>query len=232
LQGTNGMGVSMAIFSKKHRDKKPDSQTKVSADASVEAKATEKQASATVEDEAAKEASATHGEAQAPPLIASADAGSGTVSAPLDTEASHEVVEPEPLVTPPVERVERRFGIDDAIQLMRSLPPDPNMGLVVRVVRVTLGAVHVSIEDIVEDAIRKETRIKERIATIETQIADLEKQLANLRREVAAHQSDLKETANVRERLHMADQYPLNKTMPPPITSLMPRSTPSKPVTS
>jgi hypothetical protein len=139
-------------------------------------------------------------------------------------------VDPEP-VTPQVALVEHRFGIDDAIILMRSLPADPNMSLVVRVVRVTLGAVHVSVEEIVQDALRKETRIKESIASLELQIAETEKQLANLRREVSAHQADLKETVNVRERLHQADQYPLSKSLPPPITNAA-RPTPSKPFTS
>ena len=127
--------------------------------------------------------------------------------------------------------VEHRCGIDDAIQLMRSLPADPNMSLVVRVVRVTLGAVHVSVEEIVEDALRKEGQIKDKIASLEAQISDLEKQLANLRREISTHQADLKETINVRERLHLADQYPGGRSIPPPISHVM-RPIPSKPLGS
>ena len=57
------------------------------------------------------------------------------------------------------------------------------------------------------------------ITAIEGQIADLERQLSGLRREISAHQADLKETANVRERLHLADQYPAHKSLPPPITT-------------
>ena len=128
--------------------------------------------------------------------------------------------------------IERRFGIDDAIQLMRSLPTDPNSTLVVRVVRVTLGAVNVSVEEIVADATRKEARIKESIAVLEGKIVELEGQLGALRREIAAHQADLKETSNVRERLHLADQYPAPKPPPTPIAATLARLTPSKPFSS
>ena len=219
------LGEIMAIFSKKQSGKKPDEQAKVIVDGAVEAKPSEEVSS--------KDAGTTEA---APP--AAPEPTSGAVAAPADSAVPEPVapvssgaqeVDPEPM-TPPVAPLEHRFGIDDAITLMRSLPADPNMSLVVRVVRVTLGAVHVSVEEIVEDALRKEARIKENIATLETQISDMEKQLASLRREVSAHQADLKETANVRERLHQADQYPLSKTLPPPITNAI-RSTPSKPFT-
>lgn len=219
----------MAIFSsKKHNNKKPEDQPKVIVDGAPEEKAGEEPpAEAQV-----KEASSA--EAPAPETAQASDDSKGIpveppVVAVPQAEPSQEV-EPEAL-TPPVVPVEHRFGIDDAIQLMRSLPADPNMSLVVRVVRVTLGAVHVSVEEIVEDALRKEGEIKDKIASIEAQISDLEKQLANLRREISTHQTDLKETINVRERLHLADQYPGGRSIPPPITNVM-RPIPSKPLGS
>ncbi len=207
----------MAIFSKKHNAKKPEEQPKVSVDAARDAKPAE-------EPPAESDAKPASEAAEAVPEGVSATASDDRQAVPAEPpvtavtqpEPSQEV-EPEAL-TPAVVPVERRFGIDDAIQLMRSLPADPNMSLVVRVVRVTLGAVHVSVEEIVEDALRKEGEIKDKIVSLESQISDLEKQLANLRREIAAHQTDLKETANVRERLHLADQYPGPRTIPPPIS--------------
>jgi hypothetical protein len=229
----------MAIFSRKQTGKKPDEQAKVSPEAAVEAKPTDdspaKESSAN--ESSARDRSTVETGAQAPapsPAVAAepAAAGDAVVAAPITPETTHEVLEPEAIVTPPVVPVEHRFGIDDAILLMRSLPTDPNMSLVVRVVRVTLGAVHVSIDEIIADALRKEARIKENIAGLESQIADIERQLGSLRRDIATQQADLKETANVRERLHMADQYSGHKTLPPPITNAMPRSTPSKPFTS
>jgi hypothetical protein len=222
----------MAIFSRKQSGKKLDDQPKVIVDKSVEEStaAESPPAEAAAQDAPAAEVSTAAKEATA----ASADAGGAeavpTPVHPSTDRSEAQEVEPEAL-TPPVLPVEKRFGIDDAIQLMRSLPADPNMALVTRVVRVTLGAVNVSVDEIVQDALRKEARIKESIAAIETQIGDLDKQLASLRREIAVHQTDLKETVNVRERLHMADQYP-HKVLPPPITATMPRMTPSKPTLS
>lgn len=221
----------MAFFSRKQSGKKVD-QPKVIVDQAEEQAADDKAAEA-APPEAAADAPA--GEAAAAAEAAPAPAAAETASvegvptpvAPDKDRSDAQEVEPEAL-TPGVAAVERRFGIDDAIQLMRSLPADPNMALVTRVVRVTLGAVKVSVEEIVQDAHRKEGQIKDTIAAIEAQIADLDKQLANLRREIATHQSTLKETVNVRERLHMADQYP-HKSLPPPITATMPRLTPSTP---
>jgi hypothetical protein len=100
------------------------------------------------------------------------------------------------------------------------------------VVRVTLGAVNVSVEEIVADAARKEAEIKESISTLEAKIVDLDGQLGALRREIAAHQADLKETVNVRERLHMADQYSGGKPPPTPIAATLARLSQSKPISS
>jgi hypothetical protein len=115
---------------------------------------------------------------------------------------------------------------------MRSLPADPNSALVVRVVRVTLAAVNVSVEEIVADATRKETRIKESISALEAKIVELEGQLGALRRDISAHQADLKETVNVRERLHLADQYQGPKPPPTPVAATLARLSASKPISS
>ena len=216
----------MAIFSKKQNNRKPDEQRKVIVDGSLEATPAEESAP---RETAAASAPApeTAGSPSAPE-----PAPDKATAAPTSTEAGHEeVVEPEP-VTPPVVPMEHRFGIDDAIALMRTLPTDSNAALVVRVVRATLGAVHVSIEEIVEDAVRKEARIKESIASLETQIVDLDKQLGILRREISSQQTDLKETVNVRERLHMADQLPGLRPPPPPPSLPTLRTTGSKPIVS
>ncbi len=235
LVGTNSRGDTMAIFSKKQSAKKSDDQPKVIVDGSLEAKSTEE---SPIKDPLVKEASDADATAPEPgnsPAVA-AEVATADPAAPVPVayapSGAHEEIEPEALETPQVVPLEHRFGIDDAILLMRSLPADPNMSLVVRVVRVTLAAVNVSVEEIVADAVRKETRIKESITAIEGQIADLERDLSGLRREITTHQADLKETANVRERLHLADQYPGHKSLPPPITTAMPRSTPSKPFSS
>ena len=133
---------------------------------------------------------------------------------PLDIEP--EIIEPEAIELVSESDGTPAFGITEAIRLMRSLPSDSNIDLVVRVVRVTLGAVNVSVEDIMRDAARKETVIQDDIAALQTQADDLEKQLYAKRCEIAAHETDLKETVTVRERLHTADQYSGHRPPPTP----------------
>jgi hypothetical protein len=215
-------GGEMAIFSKKQSAKSSDDQPKVILAGSPEAKP--------VEDSPVKESTAADAAVRVvSPSVAPEPAAPQPVA---DVPSAIHEIEPEPIETPPVVPVEHRFGIDDAILLMRSLPTDSNMALVVRVVRVTLAAVHVSVEEIVADAVRKETRIKESIAKLEGQVGELEKQLAIIRGEITAQQADLKETINVRERLHIADQYPAPKPPPTPIVATGLRVPPSKPYTS
>ena len=227
----------MAIFSKKNSGKRSEEQAKVILDESLAGKAAE---DSPTNDPPPAEASAQgpagQGQSAAQEAAPSADGKPDGVETAAEakkpTDADHEVMEPETIDTPPVVPIEHRFGIDDAILLMRSLPADPNSALVVRVVRVTLGAVNVSVEEIVADATRKEARIKEGIAGIEARIVELEGQLGALRREIAAHQADLKETTNVRERLHLADQYPGPKPPPTPIQATLARLSQTKPIAS
>jgi hypothetical protein len=223
----------MAIFSKRSNGKRSDEQAKVILDESLEGNAVEDSPAK----ESAKESATSEAAAQettASPAIATDPATTNEPAAVAKetSETDPEDIEPEPIVTPPVVTVQHRFGIDDAIHLMRSLPADPNTALVVRVVRVTLGAVNVSVEEIVADAARKEAEIKESISTLEAKIVELEGQLGALRRDIAAHQADLKETANVRERLHMADQYQGPKPPPTPIAATLARLSQAKPISS
>jgi len=219
----------MAIFSKKNNAKRSDEQAKVILDGSLEGKP--------VEESPVKETAAAEDAAEQPAgsaaIVVEPAATEPMAAAPAKSESQD--IEPEAIDTPPivpVPPIAHQFGIDDAIQLMRTLPTDSNAALVVRVVRVTLGALNVSVEDIVADAARKEARVKESIATIEAHIVELDKRLAILRSEIAAHQADLKETTNVRERLHMADQFPGGKPPPTPIAATLARLTSSKPISS
>jgi hypothetical protein len=226
-------GEKMAMFSKNNNGKRQDEQAKVVLDKSLEEKA--------AEDSSATEPSASPAAAEEPTAQAHTTSSSAVVepaapervaTAPASVDTDQEDIEPENILAPSDQPIEHRFGIDEAIQLMRSLPSDPNTSLVVRVVRVTLGAVNVSVEDIVADALRKEAQIKESIADLESGIVDLEGQLGALRRQIAVHQADLKETANVRERLHQADQYSGLKPPPTPIAATLARPIQAKPISS
>jgi hypothetical protein len=226
-------GEKMAIFSKKNNGKRQDEQAKVILDEASEVTAAENSSVMETPDPTTDTQETT---AQAPSVSSSvvveAAAPEPATAVPGGTDTDQDELDPERMLTPSDQASEQRFGIDEAIQLMRSLPSDPNAALVVRVVRVTLGAVNVSVEDIVAGALRKEARIKESIADLESGIVDLEGQLGALRRKIAAHQADLKETANVRERLHLAEQYSGLKPPPTPIAATLARSVPAKPISS
>jgi hypothetical protein len=98
-----------------------------------------------------------------------------------------------------------KYGIAEAIQLMRTLPADQNVELVVRVVRATLASLDVRLPDIIEDATRKQKAVRDKIADFHAKNAELEKQLAAHRKEIAALEADLKETTDVRDRLQQAE---------------------------
>jgi hypothetical protein len=107
------------------------------------------------------------------------------------------------------------YSIADAIHLMRSLPVDQNVDLVVRVVRATLASVNVKVQDIIEDAARKEKSIQEGISVLHGKVKELEKELEGRRREITALETELKETTGVKERLQLAERSVT--TTPPPI---------------
>ena len=111
-----------------------------------------------------------------------------------------------PAVGAPVAKTQGspRYGIAEAIQLMRTLPGE-HTDLVVRVVRATLASLDVRLPDIIEDASRKEKMVRDRIADFHAKNVELEKQLEAHRKEIAALEADLKETSEVKDRLQQAE---------------------------
>jgi septal ring factor EnvC (AmiA/AmiB activator) len=103
-----------------------------------------------------------------------------------------------------------RYGIAETIQLMRTLPADQNAELVVRVVRATLASLDVRLPDIIEDAIRKQKVVRDKIADFHAKNAELEKQLESNRKEIATLEADLQETTEVKDRLQMAEASSVN----------------------
>ena len=97
-----------------------------------------------------------------------------------------------------------KYGIAEAIQLMRTLPND-HVELVVRVVRATLASLDVRLPDIIEDANRKQKMVRDKIADFHAKNVELEKQLETHRKEIAALEADLKETSEVKDRLQQAE---------------------------
>jgi hypothetical protein len=98
------------------------------------------------------------------------------------------------------------YGIAQAIGLMRSLPVDQNVELVVRVVRNTLESMNVQLPAIIDDALAKEAGLQDRIETLDGEIEALAEQIDLRRHEIVRLQAELKETTTVKDRLLLAQK--------------------------
>jgi hypothetical protein len=98
-----------------------------------------------------------------------------------------------------------KYGIDDAMRLMRSLPVDENVDLVVRVMKRTLESLDVRVPDIIEDASTRQEALRNGIRERETSIQQLEREIETRRAEIASLEDELAETSTVRERLQLAE---------------------------
>lgn len=98
------------------------------------------------------------------------------------------------------DKLKSTYGIEDTIQLMRSLP-DQSDKIIITVVQKTLESMNVRVSDIVKDAGSKETRVKNRINTLIEEIAEFSKKINERETEISSLESDLKETQQVRASL-------------------------------
>ena len=119
--------------------------------------------------------------------------------------------EPSPLphVHPPTPRPPggtRPYGIADLILLMKSIPTDRHPELVLRVVRTTLESLGVRPDDIVEDALKHETAVRDRIAAIEGEIDGMVQEIERRRGFIAELKTGMAELVYARERWQSAEQ--------------------------
>lgn len=105
----------------------------------------------------------------------------------------------------PREEPRPRYGIQDAIQLMRNVPMDTNVELVVAVIKTTLESLRVRVPDIIEDATRRQNDIEARAADLKQQIAEFEREIATRKDEIGRLEADHAETSLVKERLELAE---------------------------
>lgn len=117
-----------------------------------------------------------------------------------------------PAAAPPPAPAPLKYGIGDAIQLIRTLPDGQDGDLVIQVVRSTLGSLKVRLPDIIEDAAKKQKMLQDRIDQGHAQIGKLEEKLQEHRRDIAALAADLQETGEVKARLERAEQSADDKT--------------------
>jgi predicted nucleic acid-binding Zn-ribbon protein len=104
----------------------------------------------------------------------------------------------------------KRFGIDRAIQLMRSLPTNQNPELVAMVITTTLESVDMHVSEIIEDARSRQADLEARIGTIKARNSALEKEIEVGVDEIVKLEASLAETLSVKERLEAAHHHPVN----------------------
>jgi hypothetical protein len=120
------------------------------------------------------------------------------------------------------------YGIDHAIRLMRTIPGDQHVDLVVTVIKNTLESLNVRLSDIVEDASRKQEYLNGRVAELRSEIAQLEQEVERRRVEISQIEADLAETTSVKERLLLAEGR--QESPAPPVVSSAPPVPPNAPV--
>ncbi|MFW7380894.1 MAG: hypothetical protein ACOH5I_18910 [Oligoflexus sp.] len=118
------------------------------------------------------------------------------------------------------------YSIEDAIKLMRDLPKDQRQ-MVVTIVQKTLSSANINVNDIIEDAGRKLSRLDTRQRQLNKEIEELEAGIAHRRQEIQVISHDSQETqlvkasfeeALVRKDVPSAD-VPNAIPVPPPLES-------------
>src|SRR5215831_11611087 len=110
----------------------------------------------------------------------------------------------------------KRYGIDRAIQLMRSLPTEQNPELVAMVITGTLASLDMNVLDIIEDARSRQADLEARIGSIKARNIALEKEIEVGVEEIVKLEASLAETLSVKERLELAHNHqPAPKTSSP-----------------
>jgi hypothetical protein len=131
------------------------------------------------------------------------------------------------------------YGVADLIMLMKTIPTDRHPELVVHVVKSTLESVGVRANDIIEDALRHEGIVRDRIAALESEIEGLEQEIERRRGLIGDLQTNISDLVYARERWQSAEGGRLPATedepsahkshsLPPPVPPPFPRS-PVKP---
>lgn len=136
---------------------------------------------------------------------------SGRLPAP---GASPVVPEPSPA---PHAAPQARYGIREAIELMRTLPAE-NVDLVVQVVKKTLESANIRIGGIIEDASARQVDIEGRITVLRQEIADLDREIASRKTEISRLDADHHEVSLVKDRLLLAEKLSAPAPAPAPAT--------------
>ena len=105
-------------------------------------------------------------------------------------------------VTPQHPQSSGRYGIQQAIELMRALPADPRLAdVMLQVVRRTLESARIGVGEIIADATRKEEQLEARLRTLQEEIVTHRREIDTRAAEVARLQAELSDISLVKNRL-------------------------------
>jgi len=102
------------------------------------------------------------------------------------------------------------YGVDQAMQLLQSLPAD-NLELAVQIVKQTLASMNIRIGPIIEEAGARLDYAQHRSAQLVDEIAQFERGIEERRAELARLASDFESVTTVRDRLLMAERANLSE---------------------
>lgn len=104
-----------------------------------------------------------------------------------------------PMEEPPIHHEKRHggYGVEEAIELMRTFPRDQDQSMVVSVVQKTLASANIDIDMIVRDAGHRIDRLGKQKANLENDVEELEKNIAEKRKEIASTIEHINETQNL-----------------------------------
>ena len=109
---------------------------------------------------------------------------------------------PAPAAEPP----RPRFGIEETVKLVRTLPVAQNAELVMTVLRNTLEMMGVRVAEIIKDAERREGELRDRSAVLKAAMVEFEHEIQTRREEVSRVEAELVETTRVKDRLRAAEE--------------------------
>ena len=98
------------------------------------------------------------------------------------------------------------YGIDRAIELMRSLRAERDPDLVATVITTTLESVDTKVTDIIDEAKSRQAELEARIAVIKARNSALEREIELGVDEIVELEASLAEIMSVTERLELAHQ--------------------------
>jgi hypothetical protein len=140
----------------------------------------------------------------------------------------------------------RSYGVADLIRLLKTIPVDQHPDLVVRVVKTTLESVGVHSSQVIEDALRHESAVNDRIGVLEGEIEGLASEIHARKEQIAQLRVELSETTYAKERLQSAEgaihagppgappadpgpHAPKPRSLPPPLPPPLHKSSSGKP---